>query len=113
MFNRTVTLFLILAGPGFAQVVSYEGTAFPEDTGDAWIRSEQVYYSDRWLEGGWFVQYADIADPGPPEEGEQDFYRRELDDLPGVPMFFLEWRMLTDGPEAFWAVAPASIVLLS
>ena len=109
MSKYTVVLLLALGARGFAQVVSYDGTAFPEDTGDGWIRSEQVYYADRWLEDGWLVQYAEVQ-PDPPYEGEQDFYRRELDDHAALPTWCLEWVMQTDGPEAFWDVAPACIV---
>jgi hypothetical protein len=65
--------------------------------------------ADRWLDNGWLVQEAEV-DPDPPHEGERDSYRRELEDQAGVSSWCLSWRMITDGPEAFWDVAPASIV---
>jgi hypothetical protein len=109
MSKYTIFVILALGARGFAQVVSYDGTAFPEETGDGWIRLDFIYQADRWIDNGWLVQYAEVQ-PDPPYEGEKDFYRRELDDHAGLPTWYLEWVMETDGPEAFWDVAPASIV---
>jgi hypothetical protein len=109
MSRYTILVLLALGARGFAQVVSYDGTAFPEETGDGWIHLEEVYPADRWIDDGWLVQYAEIVDPGPPAEGERDSYRRELDDQAAVPAWYLEWVVVTDGPEAFSATAPACI----
>ncbi|MEE9297334.1 MAG: hypothetical protein V3W34_20530 [Phycisphaerae bacterium] len=109
MTRYALLTFLVAGAPGFAQVVSYEGTAFPEDTGDGWIQLETLFPADRWLEHGWLVQ-ALVVLPCPPECTTRDFYRRQLEDQAGDAVWFLEWVMVTDGPQAFGAVAPASIV---
>ncbi len=98
-----------LAVPGFAQIVSYDGAAFPEETGDGWTRDEQVNLAERSLEDGWLIQ-APVVLPCPPHCWTQDFYRRDLDDQADGDSWFLEWVVLTTGPQAFGAVAPASIV---
>ena len=108
--SRCIVPILVLAGHATAQVVSYDGTAFPEDAGQGWIRLDRVFLADRSFDGGWFVQDAEIADPGPPQQGESDYYVRDLDDQAGFQEWFLEWVVVSDGPEAFSAVAPASIV---
>lgn len=99
-------LMMVLAGPVLANVISYEGTSFPEQEG--WVRSDRPHLADRWLDDGWFVQYAEIVDPGPPELPEDDFYRWSLGDLAAADAFFVEWCVETDGPrEGIEGVAPA------
>ncbi len=71
-----------LAVPGFAQVVSYEGTAFPEETGDGWIHLDTLFPAERWVEAGWLFQ-GPIVLQCPPECTTRDFYRRELEDQAG------------------------------
>ncbi len=110
MTRCALLTFFAAAAPGFAQLVSYDGTAFPEETGDGWIRLDVLYPADRWLDSGWFVQNAHVLGGGPPVIGEWGFYRRELEDHAGLTTWQLTWVMATDGPQAFGAVSPASIV---
>ncbi len=96
----------LAAAPGFAQVVSYEGNSFPEKLGQGWDHLETVLPADRSIDAGRLTQ-APVVLPCPPLCTTQDFYRHELTDQPS---WFLTWRMATDGPPVFGAVAPASIV---
>ncbi len=100
---------LAAAVPVFAQVVSYEGTSLPQAAIPPWEHNPGFYPGDIWAEDGWFFQHCEIAVPGPPEEGEQDFFFRLLPEMAGFPMWFLEWRMFTNGPENFSASAPSGI----
>ena len=43
------------------------------------------------------VQDLQIGECIPPPDGDRDSYTRDLDDFDGVPEFFLEWRVQTDG----------------
>ena len=107
--TRYTLLTIVAAGvPGFAQIVSYDGNVFPEETNDSWVRLEQLFPAERWLEDGWLVQ-APVLLPCPPDCTTRDSYRRELDDQAGISSWFLEWVMVTNGPQAFGAVAPAVV----
>lgn len=90
-----------------ADVFSYECNTLPEGTG--WLRSDRLFPPERRLSDGWFFQEPEIVAPGPPQIGEDDFYRRTLADFAGEDTLFVEWRMQTDGPEAFSNVAPAGL----
>lgn len=103
----TVVFSLASAASGFGQTVTFDGTSFPEEQGD-WIRRDTVYTADRWIDDGWFVQYAEIVDTEPPV-GEDDLYEHSLAALIGTEVY-IEWLMVTDGPEAFGAIAPAGLV---
>lgn len=110
MSVRSVILVVLLpVVPALAQVVSYEADSFPEEEGwDPWPAN---YPADRWLQDGLLVQYAEIADPGPPELPEQDTYFYSLAEFAGSPTFFVEWNSWTDGPqEGIPSVAPSSLV---
>ncbi|MEE9297212.1 MAG: IPTL-CTERM sorting domain-containing protein [Phycisphaerae bacterium] len=109
MYLRPIIIFLVAADLGFGQIVSYDATSFPEDTGDDWTRLDFINLADRWLEDGWLIP-APIVLPCPPQCTTQDFYRRELEDQTGLDRWFLTWVMTTDGPEVFSAGAPAAIV---
>jgi hypothetical protein len=109
MSRYTITVFIASAVPVFAQVVSYEGTSLPEDQG--WERIEVLFPADRWLQDGWFFQQPEIVAPGPPQVGEEDFYRHSFADFAGVQTFFVEWRIETDGTQqGIPNVSPASLV---
>ena len=115
MSRYTALIVLVAAGvPGFAQVVSYEAESFPEDSRDSWVRLDTVFPADRWLSDGWFVQAPVVLKCPPFICLSQDHYRRELADQAGDQTdetgWFMEWHMITNGPQAFGAVAPASIV---
>ncbi len=99
---------LACAVPGWAQMVSYEADSFPEDMG--WERGDRPRLCERWLDAGWLHFECETLDENPCG-GEDDFYRWELDDWAGVPRFFLEAHLITDGPNSeLIAVAPASLV---
>lgn len=115
--NRLALLLIInlgIIGPGRAHaspVVSFEGDIFPE--ADGWSRETSLYFSNRSIEQGWLVQQAEIVPQNPPnlDLSEDDFYRRSIAEFTGAEGFFLEWRVVTDGPRyGFPNVAPASIV---
>ncbi len=110
MSRKVAVLLLALAVPVSAQIVSYEGTSFPEE--DGWIRDARIFLAERWIDGGWLVQRAEVVDPGPPEVDEDDFYRRSLAQFGGASALFFEWRMETDGPrEGIPGVAPAVLAV--
>ena len=109
MIRMGISFVLVLAVPALGQVVSYEAKSFPEQNG--WKRIERSYWPDRWLDSGWFVLNPKIWHPDPPRQGEDDFYRRELDEFAGSESLFVQWRVETTGiREEIDAVAPASIV---
>jgi len=109
MLKYALSSCLALVAPSLAAIVSYEGNSFPEDVG--WERRETLFTADRWTQGGWFFQSADIVGPGPPEVPEEDIYDYSLAEFAGTEMLFVEWRMQTDGPrEGIPAVAPAALV---
>lgn len=75
-----------------AQIVVYDGAVFPEAAG--WHRDSVAYPAERWIEAGWLVQETEPAGDG----SEQDAYRRSIAEFAGAASFFVEWRVLTDGP---------------
>jgi hypothetical protein len=106
MSRYTITFFIASAVPVFAQVVSYEGTSFPEDNG--WERIQVLFPGERWLDDGWLYQLVELLDP---PERQQDFYKRSLAKFSAAETFFVQWRIETDGPrEGIPNVSPASLV---
>ena len=106
-----ISFLLVCAAPVVAGIVSYEATSFfPERVG--WIRIHQPFLADRWLDDGWLFQNPELVDEGPVIFGEDDFYRRDIPELAddAIDNFFLKWMVETDGPQAFGAVAPCSMV---
>ena len=88
-------VLLCMAGvPILAQVVSWEGTSFPEAEG--WARST-FCTPGRWIEGSWFRQALAVGECAPPPDGDRDSYRRSLESLNGVTTFFVEFRLQSDG----------------
>ena len=110
MYRYAMFFLAALAAPVLAGVVSYEATSFPDEQN--WERRETIVPAERWLDGGWFVQYAELADPGPPHLDEEDIYEYSLAEFAGADRFFVEWRMETNGPrEGFPNVSPAALVV--
>lgn len=105
MMNVAFLVPIILVFPASAQVVTYEADAFPDDLG--WKRSNRPYLPERWLDSGWFIQQTEMRDQGP----EDDIYRRSIAEVAGVPAFFVEWSMVTDGTrQGIPDVAPAALI---
>jgi len=100
-------LSLALAVPVLGQVVSYNALSVPENDQNPWVHDAGFYPGDYWVSGGWLYQHCETATP---QQWEQDYFDRSLPEMAGMPKWFLEWRMFTDGPPAFASVAPASIV---
>ncbi len=99
---------LVMAVPAFGQVIEYNGDALPEERG--WQRSSRLFPPDRWLDRGWLHFRCEQTVPSNCA-GEDDFYRWDLEAFDGVPRFFGQWRLITDGPRSMIvAVAPASFV---
>ncbi|MEK6676903.1 MAG: hypothetical protein AABZ47_14780 [Planctomycetota bacterium] len=72
-----------------AQVVTYEGTVFPEARG--WQRLSAAA-PKRQLEDGWLIQ--SLPNPA------RDSYRYNIGGMTSlVGRFFVEWRVVTDNPE--------------
>ena len=76
------------------EVVVYEGLILPETAG--WQR-QGTFDAERWLEDGWFHQFAELGEWTEPV-GETDVYRKSLADFVGVDDFFIEWIVETDIP---------------
>ncbi len=109
-FAHTILLCLVAGAHVCGQVVSYEATSYPDD--ENWERRDTLFTADRWLHSSWFVQYAEIVDPGPPQLAEEDYYDYSLAVYSEAKAIFVEWRMVTDGPrEGIPAVAPAALVV--
>ncbi len=110
MKNRACLIAAIVlpAVPGWAQMVSYEGNSFPEESG--WERRERLHPPERWLSDGWLHFECESLRENPCS-GEDEFYRWDIEDWANAPRFVLEGRIATDGPNSeLIAVAPASLV---
>lgn len=109
---RIIATCLLLDGavaPAYSQVASWEGTSFPETEG--WDRS--VFCTpERWIEGTWFWQALAAGDCAPPPDGDRDSYRRSLEPLNGVPQFFLEFRVQTNGDRSEIPGAAPTVVAM-
>jgi hypothetical protein len=79
-----------------AQVVVYEGIDLPES--DAQWERIIACNPERFLEGGWLVQRVEVGECAPPPGGDYDAYMRWIPSFVGTESFFLEFRMITDGP---------------
>lgn len=88
---------LFICRQGFTQVIAFEGTCFPEECVPSWSRLGTLDV-DRWLDEGWFYQFADLGAWAPPPFGENDAYQRSLAPFAATPNFFIEWRVLTNVP---------------
>jgi len=95
-----ILLWLILVGEIVsAEMVVYEGDAFPEDVG--WERVlADTFGAERSLDSGFFVQFVDLPEGWPGPFGNADFYRRPLVSFAGKSAFFIEWRVETDAPSS-------------
>lgn len=92
-----------------ADVVTFEGLAFPEIEDDSWVPTPQCK-PERWVEEGWLFQHVELG-CWPPPGGDQDRYERSLADFIGEEEFFIEFRMFTDGESSeIPGVAPSSLV---
>lgn len=77
-----------VCGVAPAQVITYEGSIFPETLG--WQRFSGTA-PQRNVDGGWLIQTI---------EHGQDYYRYDIGGMTGlVGRFFVEWRAVTDNPE--------------
>ena len=65
------------------QVVTYEGTEFPEQLGWEHVIADTPG-ADRALLGGRFVQCVDLPEGWGGPNGDYDFYRRPLEDFVGA-----------------------------
>lgn len=104
----SITLFIAVETV-IGDVVTYEGTSFPEEADKSWEYTPSCD-PERWIEDGWLFQNVGVGCGGPPE-GDKDRYIRSLADFVGEEQFFIEWRMQTDGESSeITGVAPASMV---
>ena len=110
MLKRAILIMLATAVSATAQVVIYRADSFPEE--DRWTRDPTIYRVDRRIDEGQLVQAAKIFanDPGDPSISQRDSYRLSLADFAGAATFFTEWRMYTNNPPVYGAVAPAVFV---
>lgn len=80
-----------------AQVITFEGNAFPETFG--WQRLPSgPPQGERLVEDGWFFQTVVLPDGWPEPTGEYNFYRISVAQFVGSENFFVEWRAVTDNP---------------
>ncbi len=106
--GRFASLILLLLGvPALGQVISYNALVVPENDQNPWVHDAGFYPGTYWVSDGWLYQHCEMATS---QEGQQDYWYRTLPEMAGLPKWFLEWRMVTDGPQDFVSVAPASIV---
>jgi len=83
-----LAIALILCLQARAQVITYEGTGFPEEVG--WQRLDVGV--ERKSENGWFIHTLYLPD--------QDSYRYNIGGMTSlIGRFFVEWRVVTDSPE--------------
>lgn len=82
-------------GIAHADAYSWECDDLPIDAD--WIYLGAFCEPETWIADGRYVQRVD-RDSCPDEPvGESEAFRRTLDDFIGVPTFFVEWRLETDG----------------
>ncbi len=93
-WRYSIFAVLIVAVPGFAQVVSYEASSFP---GEEWERIVDCA-PERWIEDGWFHQ--DVQHLRCDPLSDTDAYFRGLGEFDGVATFFIELRIEADGDRA-------------
>jgi hypothetical protein len=86
-----VILVVGLSMPASAQVITYEGSVFPDELG--WERRPAgAPHGERRLEDGWLIEW--LPEPA------QDYYRFNIGGMTSiVGRFFVEWRAVTDNPE--------------
>ncbi len=112
MRSLALTMFVLaMAVRALADVVSYEGTAFPEAEDPAWGRSFDCT-PGRWMVAQTLVQFVEVGECFPLPGGDKDLYTRSVAEFEGSPAFFAEFRCRTDGPESeFVGRAPAAFDL--
>lgn len=81
-----------------AQVVSYEGTSFPEN--DGWVREEPGCSPEREIISGWLVMDMELGCFPPPSGGDQDIYTHSISEFDQNPRFFVEYLVFPDGPSS-------------
>jgi hypothetical protein len=87
--------FAIAQLSALAQVVSFEGTSYPESDG-SWQRMP-FCTPERSIDKGWLRETVEIGECGPPPGGDSDLYTQPIESFVGVETFFLEFALVTDG----------------
>ena len=97
---RTACFFLTAFSVGLVQgeVFSYDCDSTPIEGG--WNLVQQYCNPVTWVDGGLYYQQLDMSACPGGDEGAQDTYRLPLEDFVGDPLFFLEWRLETDGDQS-------------
>lgn len=87
------------------QVFSYEADSLPENGG--WDIAQIWCDPTLTLDDGLFVQVVDLCPGFDPPGGQEGAYKRSVADFLGTPVFFVEWRLETDGEasELIWGGA--------
>ena len=75
--------------------MSWEGTSFPEITGD-WEHSTYCT-PERWIDDEWMFQDVEALECADPPAGDRDSYTRLIGEFDGAQTFFIEWRIFADG----------------
>ena len=91
------------AVPARAQIIAYEGDAFPESEAAApWTHITQGTPAQRWTDGSLFCQFI--------SPGQLDDYKRTIAEFTGSPSFFVTWREMTDVPRSQLGDSPNGLV---
>jgi len=94
----SVVAVLLASRLAQAEIFSYECDTLPVPAG--WTQLQVYCNPDQWIEKGKLIQHLELC-PGvtPPSTQSLD-YGRSLAAYIGVPTFFVEWRMETDGDQS-------------
>jgi hypothetical protein len=108
----TPVLVLLGASSVHGDVFSYECDSFPTEAG--WELMQVLCDPQEWLEDGWLFHHVELCEEWPPPGGQQIGYTRSLADQEGEVQWFVQCRLMTDGPRSeFDGVAPAAFSVWS
>ena len=93
--RATWLLLGAVAAPGLAQVVSSE--FFSDPVAEGWDSTVKYCEPETWIDEGWYHQQLDLDACPPGPGGGRVSYVRWITDFNGEPLFFLEFRVQTDG----------------
>jgi len=105
---KALLVVLLAAATARGGVFSYESGSLPLESG--WQLLSEFCNPQEWLLDGCLFHHVDSCPGVPAPGGQQIGYTRSLADFDGETQFFVEWRVMTDGPKSeFTGVSPASV----
>lgn len=94
----------------FADVGTYECDVMP--LAASWTIEVNYCNPDEWVAAGRFYQHTDLCPGTNPPFGQYSSYNRFLAEYAGVEAFWVEWKVVTDGPsDELIYVSPVSFLV--